>query len=171
MNDENHQKFMKRALTIAKKGLDQGELPVGALIVQNNEIIAEAYAQDRTQQRRLVHAELLVLDIVDKLQPSHAERRTMSLFTTLEPCIMCLGAAMAFGIGNIYYALESPLDGACKLVNRYFEREEYGLGYSIPEIRSGILREQSIALFKQYLEMNVENGINKWTKLLLETIK
>ncbi|MFX1252170.1 MAG: nucleoside deaminase [Promethearchaeota archaeon] len=170
MNNIDITKHMNVAINIASKALDEGELPVGAIIVHKDKILAEAYTQDRKQQRRLVHAEFLVLDQVDRLKPSTVERKSMMLFTNLEPCILCLGAAMAFGIGKIYYALESPIDGASKLLNHYFEKEENSLGYSIPAIQGGILREESKNLFKKYLTLHPKDGIIQWTKLLLERV-
>ncbi|MFX0065462.1 MAG: nucleoside deaminase [Candidatus Hermodarchaeota archaeon] len=163
-------KYMNKAISIATIALDEGELPVGAIIVHKDKILAESYTQDRKQQRRLAHAEFLVLDQVDKLKPSTVERKNMMLFTNLEPCILCLGAAMAFGIGKIYYALESPIDGASKLLNYYFDKKEYSLGYSIPDIQGGILREESKNLFKKYITLHPTDGIIQWTKLLLETV-
>ncbi|MFX0093273.1 MAG: nucleoside deaminase [Candidatus Hodarchaeota archaeon] len=171
MNNADILKFMNRTIIIATKALNKGELPVGAIIVHKNQIVAESHTRDQELQRRLVHAEFLVLEKIDKSQPSSVERKEMTLFTNLEPCIMCLGMAMAFGIGKIQYALESPIDGATKLLNYYFEKEEYSLGYSIPEIRGGILREQSKNLFRQYLDLHPTEGIIKWTKMLLETVR
>ena len=104
MNNTNVTHHMHRAITMAEKGLNNGEFPIGSTIVYDGNILAENYTQEQTQQRRIAHAEFLVLDAVDQLQPSNVERSEMMLFTTLEPCIMCLGAAMTFGIKTIYYA-------------------------------------------------------------------
>ena len=170
MNNTNVTHYMHRAITMAEKGLNNGEFPIGAIIVHDGNILAENYTQEQTQHRRIVHAEFLVLDAVDQLQPSHPERSEMVLFTTLEPCIMCLGAAMTFGIRTIYYALESPIDGASKLIPHYFDKEEYHLGYSIPIIQGGILREKSIELFKQFVTIHPNDRAIQWTKMLLETV-
>jgi tRNA(adenine34) deaminase len=170
MNNTCVTHYMHRAIMMAAKGMNNGELPIGALIVHDENILAENYSQEQTQQRRIVHAEFLVLNAVDQLKPSSVERSEMVLFTTLEPCIMCLGAAMTFGIRTIYYALESPIDGASKLIPHYFANEEYHLGYSIPIIQGGILREKSIELFRQYVTIHPNDGTVQWIKMLLETV-
>ena len=78
---------------------------------------------------------------------------------------------MTFGIGKIYYALESPIDGATKLLPQYFEKEEYSIGYNIPEVCGGILRKESIALFQEFSSINPTGGLSEWTKLLIKTIE
>src|SRR3954470_4632583 len=100
--------FMTAALQIAADGLERGELPIGAVVVLGDEIIASAHTAERAERRLLVHAELLALDAADRLTPFPGRRRDVRLFTTLEPCLMCLGAAMSFGLGEIHYALKSP---------------------------------------------------------------
>jgi tRNA(adenine34) deaminase len=170
MNNTNVINYMHRAIMMAAKGMNNGEFPIGALIVHDGNILTDNYTQEQTQHRRIVHAEFLVLNAVDQLQPSSVERSEMVLFTTLEPCIMCLGAAMTFGIRTIYYALESPIDGASKLIPHYFANEEHHLSYSLPTIQGDILREQSIELFKQYITIHPNDGAIKWTKMLLETV-
>ncbi|MCG3218665.1 MAG: nucleoside deaminase [Candidatus Heimdallarchaeota archaeon] len=170
MDDTIVFEYMNETIKIAREALNKTELPIGAIIVRKDEILATAHTQDKTMKRRLVHAEFLVLEEVDKLKPSFEERKEMALFTNLEPCFMCLGTAIAFGIGKVYYALESPIDGATKLLKHYFDKEEYSIGYNIPDIRGGILREESKNLFKEYLSLDPQNGIAKWARLLLKQL-
>lgn len=171
MTDSTVFDYMNETIKIAREALNKRELPIGAIIVHKDKILATAHTHDRKMKRRLVHAEFLVLEEVDKLEPSFEERKGMTLFTNLEPCFMCLGIAIAFGIGKIYYALESPIDGATKLLKHYFDKEEYSIGYNIPDIQGGILREESKDLFKEYLTLDSQNGIAKWTRLLLKTVE
>ena len=67
-------------------------------------------------ERFLVHAELNALLEADKLKYEIPDRKKMQLFTTLEPCLMCYGSAMSFFIGEIYYSLKAPDDGALNLI-------------------------------------------------------
>src|SRR5262245_2334434 len=97
--------FMRQALHQAEIGIENGEMPIGAVIVLNNQIIAASHTAEIAQKRLLVHAELLALEMADKLKPFPGKRRDVQLFTNLEPCLMCMGAAMSFFLGKIYFAL------------------------------------------------------------------
>src|SRR5689334_3789615 len=144
--------FMHQALKLAREALAQGELPIGAVVVSGEQIIAAAHTAELREQRLLVHAELLALDQADRLRPFPGRRRDAALFTTLEPCLMCIGAAMSFHVGRIYYALESPADGAVGLVRAWVRDKDALPSYRLPELHGGLLREQSIALFRAFAE-------------------
>ena len=94
--DDVHVRFMREALAVAQQGLDKGELPIGAVVVLNDQIIASAHTMERGEKRFLVHADLLALEAADRLQPFPGNRRDARLYVNLEPCLMCLGAAMSF---------------------------------------------------------------------------
>ncbi|MNN95044.1 hypothetical protein D3C81_2137880 [compost metagenome] len=69
--------------------------------------------------------------------------------------MMCLGAAMSSYIGEIYYALEAPMDGAVKFANHFWENECKEIpSYQLPRIQGGILREEVKNLFEEYVERN-----------------
>jgi tRNA(adenine34) deaminase len=158
--------FMRQALTMARSGLEQGELPIGAVVVLDDRVIAAAHTTERSEARLLVHAELLALETADRLQPFPGKRRDAKLFVNLEPCLMCLGAAMSFFVGEIYYGLESPGDGAVSLV-RQWKRDEKSLpAYRVPGIEGGILRQESIELFKQYVARHQSGAMWEWAHTL-----
>jgi tRNA(adenine34) deaminase len=159
--------FMRQAILQAEKGLENGEFPIGAVVVLNNEIIAAAHTAETAQQRLLVHAELLALEIADKLKPFPGKRRDMQLFTNLEPCLMCLGAAMSFSLGKIYFALEAPGDGAVEMAQTWQRREGDFPSYRLPEIYGGILRAESLALWRRYVEVHtVDDVARRWAQTL-----
>src|SRR5689334_20721456 len=101
MEPEQAEHFMRQALKLAEAAMEQGNLPIGAVIVLEGHIIAAAHTAEVTEQRLLVHAELLALEEADRLRPFPGRRRDARLFTTLEPCLMCFGAAMSFLIGSV----------------------------------------------------------------------
>src|SRR6266702_3531168 len=73
----------------------------------------------------------------------------MTLYTTLEPCVMCLGAAMSFGIGRVVFALRAPADGAfTRLQGVAFGDATYS-EYKMPELVGGVLEEESRSLFRR----------------------
>src|SRR5258706_4296342 len=108
-----HETFMSLTLQLARKSLVAGELPIGAIVASESAVIAEAYCSDK-RRRMLEHPELLALIAADMKAPSVKDRRRLTLYTNLEPCMMCLGAAMSFCIGRIVYGVGAPADGAVR---------------------------------------------------------
>ena len=161
--------YMQQTLSLAQKAIEQGELPIAALVVLDGQVIASAHTAERAEGRLLVHAELLALEQADRLKPFPGSRRDVVLYTNLEPCLMCMGAAMSFQLGAIYYALESPSDGAAALAQSWQRDEELFPGYQVPAITGGLLREQSIHLFQQWVERNPPGGpLWEWVQSLVE---
>lgn len=160
---------MHEALAVAGQGLDRRELPIGAVVVVDDEIVASAYTQERAQRRLLVHAELLALDQADRVL--ERQRRQATLYTTLEPCLGCLGAAMTVGIGRIVFALESPADGAARLVAEWdSERRREDLpGYQFPAVHGGVCRDESRELFARFAgQTGHHEGLVTWAQTLAQ---
>ena len=158
--------YMRQALTLAAEALELGEFPVAAIVVLDDRIIARATASEQQERRYLGHAELVALEEADRQGLSIGERREMKMFTTLEPCLMCMGAAMSFFLGEMYYALESPGDGAVNLVNEWARKEEDIPGYQLPKITGGLLREESIKLFEKYVSLRAPGPMREWAESL-----
>lgn len=157
---------MREALKVAWLGLERGELPIGAVIVQDEQIVASAHTQEKAQGRLLVHAELLALEEADRITPFPGRRRDVKMFVTGEPCLMCLGAAMSFFLGEIYYGHEIPSDGAVSLVQQW-ERDQEGFpNYKTPRIEGDILREEGIALFREYVARHSSGAMWEWAKTI-----
>src|SRR5258705_3931149 len=98
------------AIEVAEAGLAAGELPIGAIVVMGDEILGSAYASEHTLRRHLVHADLLAMIQADTRLAFAKRPKPLRLAVNLEPCVMCLGAAMVLGVTDVYYALESPGD-------------------------------------------------------------
>ena len=141
---------------LAKEAIDHGELPIAAAVYHGDELISAAYTTERTDGRWLVHAEQKALMEADKKKLPLAVREKLELYTTLEPCLMCLGTAMSSFVGKVYYALEAPEDGAVSLVRKEFEKRQVaGLpSYHFPEVTKGLMREHSIQLFQAFVQQN-----------------
>lgn len=163
--------FMQKTNEIAKIALEAGELPIAAIVVYNNEIISSAYALDRSEKRRLVHAELLALDKIDKIKPFPGKRSEMALFVNLEPCLMCLGTALVFGVGALFYSLESPVDGSIHFASTYSNQLSQLPGYNVPNIYSGLERDKTLRLFNLYINKSKNNGYRKWAQKLLLSLQ
>jgi tRNA(adenine34) deaminase len=158
--------YMQQVLALAAEALEQGEFPIAAIVVLEDEIIAQATASEQCEKRFRGHAELVALEYADKRQLSFAERGRARLFTNLEPCLMCMGAAMSFFLGEIVYALESPGDGAVELVRSWSRREEDLPGYQIPKIVGRLLREESLRLFEEYVARQPPGPMRDWAETL-----
>lgn len=171
---ETHLHFMRQTLALAELAIERGELPIAALVVLDGAaldraVIAQAHTAEVAEGRLLVHAELRALEQADRLKPFPGRRRDVILYTNLEPCLMCLGAAMSFMLGEIVYALESPSDGAAALAQGW-QRDEAGFAeYRVPRIRGGVLRQESIALFCKWMDAHPEGGpVWEWAKSLAD---
>jgi len=158
--------YMRQVLALAAEGLEQGEFPIAAIVVLDDEIVSRATASEQRERRFLGHAELVALEEADKQQLSFDERGRARLFTNLEPCLMCMGAAMSFFLGEIIYGLESPGDGAVELVRAWVRREEDIPGYQMPKITGGLLREESIHLFEAYVARREPGPMRDWAATL-----
>lgn len=161
--------FMEQALAVAELGLSQGELPIGAVVVADDRVIASAYTQERAQGRFLVHADLLALEMADRLRPFPGPRREAALYVNLEPCLMCMGAAMSFFIGRICYGSESPGDGAAEVVQAWQRCQADFPGYQVPSLRGGMLRDRSISLLNRYVEANPHGAMSRWAAALVDS--
>lgn len=159
--------YMREALHTAREGMEQGELPIGAVLVLNGEIIARAHTAENTVGGLLVHAELRTLMQVDGVKPFPGKRRDTVLFTTLEPCLMCLGAAMSFMVGTIYFALESPGDGAIPLIGNWQRDQTAMPTYKLPAIHGGLLRVESQTLFAEYVRRHPSGAMSEWAQTLV----
>ena len=158
--------YMRRVLALAEGALAMGELPIAAMVVLDDQILASATTSERREGRYLVHAELVALEQADRLLLPIARRRQATLYTSLEPCLMCLGAAMSFFIGTTCYALESPGDGAVELATNWRRAEKDIPAYQLPRIRGGILRRESANLFQRYVEEQPPGPMRDWARSL-----
>lgn len=166
MTGKTPEHYMRQALSLASEALELGEFPIAAIVVLEDRIIAQGTTSEKREDRFLGHSELVALEAADKMGLSVAERRAARLFTTLEPCLMCMGATMSFFLGEIHYALESPADGAVDLVKSWDRRECDMPGYRVPRIVGGLLREESIRLFEAYVAQSEPGPMRDWAETL-----
>lgn len=161
------EKWMLAALGQAREGLRSGELPIGAVVVSGGEIVGRAHTLERAERRFLVHAELLALDEADRR--SGWDRRSSTLYTTLEPCLMCLGAAATTMVGRVVFALPSTSDGAARLAQEWeLARSDDLLHVKLPIITGGVGRADAEALFAEFVEQRADDDpFARWVKTLL----
>ncbi|MGI8756221.1 MAG: deaminase [Acidimicrobiales bacterium] len=163
------QRRMAEALAMAEHGLSAGELPIGAVVVAGGRVVGRAFTQERTQGRLLVHAELLALDQADR---THAVTRVGTvLYTTLEPCLMCLGAAAAAMVDRVVYALRSPGDGTADLAALWDQhRRTDDLPHvRLPPVSGGVGAEEARDQFARFRAARSDSGdpLAAWAATLL----
>lgn len=107
--------YMERALELAKIALINDEVPVGAVVVQNDKIISEAYNQKEQKNNSLLHAEIIAISkACDYKKSWYLDDCT--LYTTMEPCMMCCGAISQSRIKKIVYLLKNEKYGCTHLL-------------------------------------------------------
>jgi tRNA(adenine34) deaminase len=114
----NHEYWMQKALTCAKKAQDIDEVPVGAVIVKDNKLIAQAFNQSISKNDPCAHAEVLVLRKAAK-KLNNYRLNDCKLYCTLEPCMMCAGALVHARIDSLIYATNDPKTGVIDSVADY----------------------------------------------------
>ena len=148
---ENNQDifFMKEALKEAKKAYLKEEVPVGCVIVYNNEIIARAHNTRHKNKSALDHAEILAIKKANKkLNAWMLDGAT--LYVTLEPCLMCAGAIFQSRIKRVVYAASEPKFGSFGSVLD-LSSSEYKFNHKV-ELTKGVLEEESALLLKTFFK-------------------
>ncbi|GLI53220.1 tRNA-specific adenosine deaminase [Thermodesulfovibrio yellowstonii] len=139
---------MKEALKEAEKAYEKGEIPVGALIVVNGEIISKAHNIKETTFDPTAHAEILAIREAARILG--AWRLTdATLYVTKEPCIMCSGAIVNSRIKRLVYGCNDPKGGA--VVSLYNILNDKRLNHQV-EITNGILEEECRAILKRFFK-------------------
>ena len=157
---------MKLVIELAEKALEKGEFPIACIIFQNDTIIAQSHTSEKQDKRLLVHAELKALLELDNKHFSAKEKAQMELFTNLEPCMMCLGAAISSFVGKVYYSLDAS-DGAAKWALNTWNNDRAESGFCLPNITSGILENESRDLFKRYIKIHQKGQLVDWVRTII----
>lgn len=97
------EKFMRAAITAAKRGLKQGEVPIGAVVVYEDKVVASGYNRRAKLQLASAHAEMMAIDRACKKFGSWRLPEGCELYVTLEPCPMCMGAGLNARVDKIYF--------------------------------------------------------------------
>jgi tRNA(Arg) A34 adenosine deaminase TadA len=146
MSEAGFRSFMPRALALARAAADAGEVPIGAVVVKDGQVIAEAHNSPRADHDPTAHAEILAIR-----RAAHAlgdERLTgCELWVTLEPCAMCAGAIAHARIARLYYAASDPKGGAVEHGARVFDQPQC---LNRPDIYTGIGEAESAELLRGF---------------------
>lgn len=138
--------FMREALAQAQCAWDQGEVPVGAVVVKDGVVIARGYNQPIGKHDPTAHAEIVALRAAAAVLGNY-RLPGCELYVTLEPCVMCSGAMMHARLSRIVYGAPDPKTGACGSVLNLFEQEQ--LNHHAQTV-GGVLAEDCAGVLKDF---------------------
>lgn len=144
----NNEKWMKEAIKQAKKAAQKDEVPIGCVIVKNDQIIARAYNKREMKQCSTAHAEILAIEKACKKLGSW-RLEDCDLYVTLEPCPMCSGAIIQSRIRNVIFGAYDP-KGGCMGSNMNIN-DVRGFNH-YPDIEGGILQDECSRLLKDFFK-------------------
>jgi tRNA(adenine34) deaminase len=151
--------YMKRALELAEQAANEGEVPVGAVIVQNGEVVGTGRNRRERDRNALAHAEIEAIDAACK-RLGGWRLFGCTLYVTLEPCPMCAGAIINARIDRVVYGAADAKAGSCGSVVNLFE-----LPYNHkPEMEQGVLEQECAALLTRFFQSLRKREHKRWNK-------
>ncbi|EGR0477440.1 tRNA adenosine(34) deaminase TadA [Vibrio cholerae] len=142
------EQFMRRAIALATQAEAQGEVPVGAVLVRDGEIIAEGWNGSITNHDATAHAEIEVIRKAGKAQSNYRLLDT-TLYVTLEPCPMCAGALLHSRVKRIVYGAPDLKAGAAGTVMDLFSSQA---AYHYATVEKGLLEEECRAQLQAFFQ-------------------
>ena len=139
------EKFMRAALRCAKKGLKEGEVPIGAVVVYEDKVVSRGYNRRAKTQLASAHAEMMAIDKACRKFSSWRLPEGCELYVTLEPCPMCMGAALIARVDKLYF-------GAYEQKGRSLTKElaEANLLNHKTEVKGGVAEAECSAILTEF---------------------
>ena len=151
--------YMKRALELAREAFNEGEVPVGAVVVKKTtgEIVGEGRNRRETAKNALAHAEIEAIDQACR-KLGGWRLPECALYVTLDPCPMCCGAIINSRIDNVYFGAYDYKSGSAESVQKMFS-----LPYNYrPEVMGGMMEEECSAILSEFFkELRIRKRNNK----------
>lgn len=149
---EQDEYWMRHALDLARRAWAQGEVPVGAVLVQNDRVIGEGWNRPIGQHDPTAHAEIMALRQGGKVLENYRLLDT-TLYVTLEPCVMCAGAMVHSRITRLVYGAHDIKSGAAGSLLDVLGHP--GMNHQV-ELHSGVLSEECAAMLSDFFRMRRE---------------
>ena len=144
----NDEYYMKEALKAAQDAYDAGEVPIGAVIVHNGEIIGRGFNRRNTEDNPLCHAEIIAINEAAHFMGDwRIEECTM--YVTVEPCPMCAGAIVQARIPRVVYGAKNPKAGCAGSVLDVLNEPK--LNHQV-DVTEGVLKEECAAMMKEFFK-------------------
>ena len=146
--------FMNEALKEAKKAYERGEVPIGAVIVKNDAVIARGYNLRESQKDPTLHAEIIA---VKEAAKNLGGWRLLgcTMYVTIEPCAMCAGALINSRIENLVIGARDPKMGACGSIINIVDHEK--MNHKI-NVTYGVMEEECSAIIKEFFRKLRKKG-------------
>lgn len=144
--DDLDERFMRRAVELAREAEAAGEVPVGALVVRDGEILAEGFNRPISTHDPTAHAEMVALRAAAARIDNYRLPGT-TLYVTLEPCAMCAGAMVHARVQRLVYAATDPRAGASGSVFNVVQNP--ALNHRL-EVTPGVLADECAALLRNF---------------------
>ena len=141
------EKWMQQALQLAKLAEDAGEVPVGAVVVKNDQLIGEGFNSPIEKHDPTAHAEIMALRHAAASISNYRVTGDTTLYITLEPCAMCAGAILHARINRVVFGAFDPKTGAAGSVYSILENENNN--HQV-EVLGGVLEKESSELIRQF---------------------
>ncbi|WP_061533959.1 tRNA adenosine(34) deaminase TadA [Collimonas arenae] len=138
--------YMQQAISQARNAWALGEVPVGALVVKDGQVIATGFNQPIGNHDPTAHAEIMALRAASTILGNY-RLPGCELYVTLEPCAMCAGAMMHARLARVIYGASDPKTGACGSVLNLFEQEKLN---HHTELTAGVLADECGTLLKEF---------------------
>jgi tRNA(adenine34) deaminase len=153
---DQHEHFMRLALAEAAGALQAGEFPVGCVLVRDGRVLASARRRNSAGAgaNELDHAEVLALRALLHEAPG-ADCREITVYSTMEPCLMCFATLLLSGIRRFVFAYEDVMGGGTSLPLRQLPALYAGMDVVLV---AGVLRNESLALFQQFFRCHAYWG-------------
>jgi tRNA(adenine34) deaminase len=148
MKPPSDSEYMRRALLLAQKAAEEGEVPVGALLVQHDEIIGEGWNRPISSHDPTAHAEIIALR-AGATALSNYRLAAATLYVTLEPCAMCLGAMLNARVARLVFGAWDAKAGACGSVIDLPREPRLAHGL---DVFGGVCSEEAASLLRQFFE-------------------
>ncbi len=155
---QNHVEFMKQALSLAKEAAALGEVPVGAIVVKDGEIVGKGYNLRENNASATAHAEIIAIEEACRTLGTW-RLSGCTLYVTLEPCPMCAGAIVNARIDRVVFGAYDPKGGA---FGSLLDLREYPLNHK-PEVCGGVLGEECKQILTEYFKR--KRGVRHLAKL------
>ena len=143
MTDEQ---WMRQALTLARQAESLGEVPVGALLVKDDALVAEGYNQPIQNHDATSHAEVMALRNAGQVLNNYRLPDT-TMYVTLEPCSMCVGAMIHARVRRVVYATSDPRTGALGGAFNLLQTETHN---HVFEVTAGVMADESKEMLQQF---------------------
>lgn len=162
---------LNKAIETAKHVYSTGGYPIGAVLAIDNKIIAvggNEYNKNKLEKSYVNHAEnLLIINNGNLLHDAYKQGKTISLYSTLEPCIQCLGASVTNHVNRILFIEKDPNGGACNL-----KHDNIGIWYKEvwPEITQCKVPEEPKQLMIKFFHEEIAQGNTEWPKKMLRLL-